>query len=130
MANKNKREKKLTPKQKLAIELLTSGTGMKYKDIAAEVGVNPKTLWDWRNEPEFTHFQEELKRAEDEWLFAALDAARASAMRLVAGDNQKMTEFILKTGGYNPTQKIEADVSTNIVINIGDDEDDTTQSEA
>ena len=39
-------------------------------------------------------------------------------MRLVAQDNPKMVEFVLKNEGYNPTQKVEADVKTDIVINI------------
>lgn len=119
LANK---KKKLTDKQLMALELMTSGRGMKYKDIAEAVGVNPKTLWDWRNEPEFTHFQEELKRLNDERWMALVDAARESAARLVAADNQKMTEFVLKNEGYNPTQKVEAEVSTDVVVNIyGDD---------
>ena len=42
-------------------------------------------------------------------------------LRYVAGkDNPKMVEFILKNEGYNPTQKIEADVKTDIQINIED----------
>ena len=96
---------------------------MSYKEIAARVNVNPKTLWDWRNEPAFTQFQEELKRLNDERWFALVDAARAAAYRLVNNDNQKMVEFVLKNEGYNPTQKIEADVNTDIVITIGEDEE-------
>ena len=112
------RQKKLTAKQRLALELLTSGKGYTYKEIAETVGVNPKTLWDWRNEPEFTHFQEELDKINEQKWLAIVDAARASAKRLVDNDNQKMVEFVLKNAGYNPTNKIEADVTTDIVINI------------
>lgn len=102
----------------MALELMTSGLGMKYKDIADAVGVNQRTLWDWRNAPEYTHFQEALQRVNDERWAALADAARASAMRLVLADNQKMTEFILRNDGLNPTQKVEADINTDIVINI------------
>ena len=113
-----KKVKRLTPKQKHALELLTSGTGMTYKMIAETVGINPKTLWDWRNEPEFTHFQEELKRLNDERWMATVDAAREAAYRLVQADNQKMVEFVLKNEGYNPSTKVEADITTDITINI------------
>jgi hypothetical protein len=41
-------------------------------------------------------------------------------LRLVEKDNQKMVEFILKNEGYNPTQKVEADVNTDINIIIGE----------
>lgn len=117
MASKQKR---LTDKQQLALELLTSGKGMTYKDISAAVGINKKTLWDWRNEPQFTHFQEALAQLNEERWLATVDAARAAAHRLVEADNQKMVEFILKNEGYNPTQKVEADLNTDIVINIGE----------
>lgn len=110
--------KKLTNKQKLALELLTCGKGLTYKAIAEAVGVNPKTLWDWRNEPEFTHFQAELKRLNDERWLATVDAARQAAFKLCEEGNQKMVEFVLKNEGYNPTQKVEAEINTDIVINI------------
>lgn len=110
--------KKLTQKQKRALELLTSGEGMSYKDICAEVGIDVKTLWNWRNSSDFSHFQAELQRINDERWLATVDAARKAAHRLVENGNQKMVEFVLKNEGYNPTQKIEADVSTDIQINI------------
>lgn len=115
-------KKKLTPKQKHALELLTCGKGLKYKEIAQMVGIDQHTLWDWRHEPAFTHFQDELKRLNDERWLATVDAAREAAFRLVEQDNPKMVEFILKNEGYNPTQKIEADVKTDIQINIEDQE--------
>ena len=110
--------KTITKKQRLALELLTSGKGMTYKEIAEEVGCNPKTLYDWRCNPEYTLFQEELQRLNDERWLATVDAARKAAHDLVVNGNQKMVEFILKNEGYNPTQKVEADIKTDIVINI------------
>lgn len=109
----------LNKKQKIALELLTNGEGLSYKEIAARAGVNPKTLWDWRKAPEFTQFQDELKRLNDERWEALVDAARQAAYRLVNNDNQKMVEFVLKNEGYNPTNKIEADINQDVVINIG-----------
>lgn len=108
----------ITKKQRIALELLTSGRGMTFKEIAEEVGVNPKTLWEWRNSPDYVMFQDELKRLNDIRWQAAEDAARESAIKLCKEGNQKMVEFVLKNAGYNPTQKVEADVSTNIQINI------------
>lgn len=118
-----KKKKRLTEKQQMALELMTSGLGMKYKDIAAAVGVNEKTLWRWRNEPDFAEFQGELERINNDRFAMLADAARASAMRLLLADNEKMTEFILRNDGLNPSQKVEADVKTDLVIEIyGDDE--------
>ena len=108
----------LNTKQKKAIELLTSGEGLNLKEVAEQVGVNPKTLWSWRNLPEYVTFQEELKRINDERWQAAVDAARQGAIKLCQNGNQKMIEFVLKNEGYNPTQKVEADISTDINITI------------
>ena len=119
MAEQTK-QKRLTPKQRHAVELLTSGTGMTYKLICETVGIDAKTLWNWRHAPEFSHIQEEIKRINDDRWAATVDAAREAAWRLVNADNQKMVEFVLKNEGYNPSTKVEADVKTDITINIED----------
>ena len=108
----------LNTKQKKAIELLTSGQGLNLKEVAEQAGVSPKTLWNWRNGNDFTEFQEELKRINDERWKAAVDAARQGAIELCKNGNQKMIEFVLKNEGYNPTQKVEADITTDINIVI------------
>lgn len=108
----------LNTKQKKAIELLTSGEGYTLKEVAELAGVTPKTLWNWRNGNDFTEFQEELGKVNKERWEAAVDAARAGAIKLCKDGNQKMIEFVLKNEGYNPTQKLEADITTDIVINI------------
>ena len=100
------------------MELLTCGKGLTYTAIAGEVGVSRKTLYEWLNCPQFVTFQQELERINDERWKALADAARASALRLLEKDNQKMVEFVLKNEGYNPTQKVEADISTDINITI------------
>ena len=112
--------KRLNAKQMKALELLTCGKGLTYTEIAAEVGVRRETIWSWLNEPQNLTFQEEFKRLNDERWNTLVDAARKSAFKLVEGGNQKMVEFVLKNEGYNPTQKVEADISTDICITIGE----------
>ena len=108
----------LNKKQKIAIELLTNGEGLTLKEVAERAGVNPKTLWDWRNLPEYTQFQEELKRINDERWKAAEDAAREAAIRLCREGKADFVKFVLMNCGYNPAQKVEADLRNDIVINI------------
>lgn len=109
----------LNTKQKKAIELLTCGEGLSYKEIAELANISPKTLWNWRNSNDFTEFQEELRKINDERWQAAVDAARASTIKLCKEGNQKMIEFVLKNEGYNPAQKVEAEVKEhNINISI------------
>lgn len=123
----NDKQKKLTVKQRMALELLTCGEGLTFKEIAERVEVNPKTLWEWRNRPEYVMFQEELARLNDIRWQAAEDAARQAAIKLCKDGNQKMVEFVLKNAGYNPTQKIDADINQDIVISIGWDEKEEEQ---
>jgi transcriptional regulator with XRE-family HTH domain len=108
----------LNTKQRKAIELLTSGEGYTLKQVAELANVSPKTLWNWRNGNDFTEFQEELAKINRERWEAAVDAARAGAIKLCKDGNQKMIEFVLKNEGYNPTQKVEADITTDINISI------------
>lgn len=110
----------LTAKQRKAIELLVN-SDMTYNQIAEEVGVNRKTLYDWRHEPQFTAFQAEYQRLKDEQWMATVEIARRSAMKLCENGNQRMVEFILKNDGLNPTQKVEAEINTDIVINLEQD---------
>lgn len=112
----------LNKKQRMAIELLTSGEGMSFKEIAEACNITPKTLWNWRCGNDFTEFQEEVKRINDERWRAAEDAAREAAIRLCKEGKTEMVKFVLQNAGYNPTTKLEADVKTDIIINIGEDE--------
>jgi transcriptional regulator with XRE-family HTH domain len=108
----------INKKQRIALELLTSGEGMSYKEIAEAAGVSAKTLWNWRNGNDFTEFQEELKRLNDIRWQAAEDAAREAAIRLCKEGKTEMVKFVLQNAGYNQTTKVEADLNTDIVINI------------
>lgn len=119
----NKKQKKLTEKQRMALELLTCGEGLTYKEIAERVEIDGKTLWRWRNEPEFAHFQAELKNINDARWAAAIDAAHEAAIKLCKDGKTEMVKFVLQNAGYNPTQKVEADVNQDIVISIGFEED-------
>ena len=123
------RKKKLTAKQQKALELLTSGKGMTYTAIAEEVGVNRKTLYRWTHEPQFASFQECWKELNDEKWLVTVEAAREAALNLCLEGKTDMVKFVLQNAGYNPTQKIEADVHTDIVINITGDDSEEEQTE-
>lgn len=110
--------KELTDKQMLALELLTCGKGLSFKEICEQVGIDAKTLWNWRHCPEFSHFQDAQKKINDERWAATVDAARKAALKLCDEGNASMVQFVLKNEGYNPATKVEADVNTSININI------------
>lgn len=108
----------LSTKQKKALELLTCGLGLPYSEIAKRCGISTKTLWAWRTQPEYPDFQIELQKANDARWEATIDAAREAAASLCREGNQRMVEFVLKNAGYNPTQKVEAEVKNDISITI------------
>lgn len=108
----------LNIKQRRALELLTCGEGLGYQQVADIVGVNQATLWRWRNDEKYKEFQEEFKKINDERWLATVDAARQAALALCKQGNAKFVEFVLKNEGYNPTQKVEADITTDINITI------------
>ena len=110
----------LNKKQRIALELLTSGEGLSFQQVAEAAGVNVKTIYNWRNLPEYAEFQEALQQLNNERWQAAEDAARAAAIRLCKEGNQKMVQFVLQNVGYNPTQKVEADLHNEIIIEIGE----------
>lgn len=108
----------ISKRQRIAIELLTSGEGLSFKEIAERANINIKTLYNWRHLPEYAEFQEEVRRINDERWEATVDAARDAAMRLVKEGKTEIVKFVLQNAGYNPTQHIEADIQTDININI------------
>lgn len=112
------KRRNLTAKQRMAIELLTGGEGLTYKEIAERVGIDVKNLYLWRTSPDFAMFQAEYNKVMDAKWLATIEAARQSAFELCKNGNQKMVEFVLKNDGLNPTQKVEADINTDIVITI------------
>ena len=82
----------LNPKQQKALELLTCGKGLTYKEIAEEVGVTPKTIWNWRCGKDFTEFQEELKRLNEErWIRNTTSAALATSKSCVTTTTQQVS---------------------------------------
>lgn len=110
--------KELTDKQLIALDLLTCGRGLSYKEIAEQVGIDVRTLYRWRNEAEFVHFQAAFKEINDARWAATVDAARRAALKLCDEGNASMVQFVLKNEGYNPATKVEADVKQTIEINI------------
>lgn len=115
----------LNPKQKKALELLTCGLGLSFKEIAEQSGVTYMTIWKWRNEEQYKEFQEELKRLNEIRWQAAEDAARESCISLCREGNQRMVEFVMKNLGYNPSQKIEQVEGTTIKVSITDSDGDS-----
>ena len=83
--------------------------------LARKLGINNKTVGVWRKNPEF---QAELKsRIQEKWKDAER-IATDTMISLASSGDFKAAKYILDSFDYAPAQKIEADVKTDIVINI------------
>lgn len=112
----------LKTKEKELLELMLAFPMMPDTELAKQMGLNNKTVGVWRKKPEF---QEELrKRLQERWKDAE-NLAQKKMIELANEGNFNANKYILDSLGYAPAQKIEADVNTDIVINIlGEEEEE------
>lgn len=108
----------LNNRQIKAIELLVYSPYMTQEMTAKEVGVTRETLYRWRTEnPEF---MEALDKATKARWKAAEQLAINGMINLASEGNYNAIKYMLDNLGYKPTEKIEANVNTDIVINLDD----------
>lgn len=97
------------------IEALMANPMVPDTELAKQIGINRNTVREWKKKPEF---QEELnKRLKEKWEDSERMAMETMQTLAREGDF-KASKYILDSLGYAPTQKIEADISTDIVISI------------
>lgn len=105
----------LKPRQIELLELMLSNPMMSDVKLAELMGLNNKTVGKWRKMPEF---QEEMKvRLQEQWKNAE-SLAQKKMIELAADGNFQANKYILDSLGYAPTQRIEADITSDIEINI------------
>lgn len=105
----------LTNKQLLLIEYMITNPKATQEQLAEMVGASRKTIGRWCKLEEF---QNELKtQLKDVW--GDLERNAINTMKnLVDEGSFQASKYVLDSLGYAPAQKIEADVKTDIVINI------------
>ena len=109
----------LKARQLQLIEAMLANPMTPDVELAKKIGINRNTVREWKNKPEF---QEELKkRLAEKWKDAEL-MAMETMQTLAREKDFRAVKYILDSLDYAPTTKIEADVSTKIVISIGDDD--------
>ena len=86
-------------------------------EIAKQLCINRNTVREWKRKPEF---QEELKRRLREKWEDSERMAMETIQTLAQNGDYKASKYILDSLGYAPAQRIEAQVSTDIEINIDD----------
>lgn len=105
----------LRPQEIALIEALLANPAISNEKVAPMVGINRNTVREWKKKPEF---QEEYKKRLKEKWESCEDIAIDTMRNLAIDGDFKAAKYILDSMNYAPAQKIEADVSTNIVINV------------
>ena len=105
----------LKAKQKALAELMVYQPELTNVEYAKEIGIDPKTLYKWKKTDEFQDYMHQLCQEK----FKDLEQlAIAKLQENIAKRNQKAIEYALDYIGYKPSQKIEADLNTDINITI------------
>lgn len=107
----------LTAKKLELLETMLSHPMMPDTKLAELLSLNNKTVGKWRKEPEF---QEEMKKRLAEQWKNAETLAQKKMIELANEGCFQANKYILDSLGYAPAQKIEADISTDINITIGE----------
>lgn len=105
----------LKPKQIELLELMLANPMMSDLKLAELMGLNNKTVGKWRK---MEDFQEEMKKRLAEQWKSAESLAQKKMIELANDGCFQANKYILDSLGYAPTQKIEADLKTDIVITI------------
>ena len=109
----------LKPKQQILIEAMIANPTANHIQLADMVEVNRNTITKWKRDEEFQAAYKE--RLREVWKDGEAIAIK-SMLNLAEKGNYQAAAYILDNMGYKPTTKIEADVSTDIIINIGGEE--------
>lgn len=105
----------LKARQYQLIEALLANPMVPDTELAKQIGINRNTVREWKKKPEF---QEELqKRLREKWEDSERLAMETMQSLAREGDF-KASKYILDSLGYAPVQKVQADISKDIIINI------------
>lgn len=105
----------LNAKQKALAELMVMNPGFTNVQYAEEIGIDPKTLYKWKKTDEF---QDYMHQCCQEKFRSLEDLAIAKLQENIEKNHQKAIEYALDYLGYKATQKVEAEVNTDINITI------------
>lgn len=111
----------LKSRQLACIEAMLANPSASHIALAEMVGCNRNTILVWKNNPEFK--AEYQRRLKEMWADAEGIAVK-TMVKLAEEGNYQASKYILDSHNYAPAQKIEADIKTDIVINVSGEDDE------
>lgn len=97
------------------IEAMLANPSASYVELAEMVGCNRNTITEWKRNKEF--MDEYQRRLKEMWKDSEAIAVK-TMINLASSGDFKASKYILDSMDYAPATKIEADVNTNINIEI------------
>lgn len=107
----------LTKRQKVLLEYMLAHPDLPETVCAKACNIPNSTYFDWKKKGEFT--AELDRRIKEQWADAERLAVE-TMLSLCREREYSAAKYILDNLGYKPTEKIEANVNTEININIED----------
>jgi hypothetical protein len=104
----------LKPKQREIAEIMVLHPNLSNEEYARRIGINPKTLYEWKKKEEFNDYIHDLCRKK----FASMERLALKELKeQVENGNWKAIEYVLNGVGYKATEKVEVtDTTTKITI--------------
>lgn len=94
---------------------------MRDCEVIKELNIGESTLWRWKKNEEFCAELEKENRRK----FKSLQREALHTMaRLVSEGHFQAAKYILDGNDYAPTEKHELDMTANITVDYGDDDED------
>ena len=110
----------LSKRQKELLEYMLANPALPETVCAKACGVPNSTYFDWKKKGEFTA---ELDRRLKEMWADSERVAVDTMVSLCREGEYAAAKYILDNLGYKPVDKIQAEVSSNIVITIDEEEE-------
>ena len=105
----------LTAKRLELLEAMLAHPNLSDVKLGQLLNLNNKTVGKWRKEEEF---QEEMRKRLQAQCKDAERLAQRKMIELANDGNFQANKYILDSLGYAPTQKIEAEINSEINITI------------
>ena len=110
----------LNPKQVECLKLMMQNPKISGKELAEALKVTEKTISQWKNRN--TEFQEEYNTLVRSKIQYAATQALGKQIDLLQSRNDMVAHLAAKDlmdrAGFNPVEKIDADIDTELTINI------------
>ena len=105
----------LKARQIACIEAMLAHPSASYVELSQIVGCNRNTITAWKNNKEFQ--DEYARRLKEMWKDSEAIAVK-TMIKLAEDGSFHASKYILDSQGYAPAQKIEADIHTDITIEV------------